>query len=89
MFFAMLGDKLLFGYSPDVKALLGSGLILGGVIFMIVQKAPAAAKRQPDADVTVGDEESRTGLLAESGDVETGEDHDRISTEAVRMQTFR
>ena len=92
MFFAMLGDKIIFGYTPDLKALLGSGLIISGVIFMVLQKAPKSDQRRRD-DEGVGsggvrgggheDEESRTGLLSEEAvrDVETGEDHDRILRE--------
>lgn len=79
MFFAMLGDKLLFGYTPDIKALLGSGLIISGVIAMILQKAPTA-KQESEHVSPADDEESRTGLLTGSRDRETGEDHDRIST---------
>lgn len=86
MFFAMLGDKLLFGYTPDLKALLGSGLIITGVIFMILQKAPAAKNEQAEHEALAGDEESQMGLL---GNMETGEDHDRISTEAVQMRPMR
>lgn len=89
MFFAMLGDKLVFGYTPDLKALLGSGLIITGVIFMILQKAPEAKKQLSEDDIVAGDEESRTGLLAEARNLETGEDHDRISTEEVQMRPLR
>lgn len=77
MFFAMLGDKLLFGYTPDVKALLGSGLIITGVIVMVLQKAPGESKKA-DRPAAAEDEETRMGLLSEGTDPETGEDHDRI-----------
>lgn len=90
MFFAMLGDKIIFGYTPDLKALLGSGLIITGVIFMVLQKAPATQDQQAEeTDAVTGDEESRMGLLTEPRDLETGEDHDRLSTQAVQMQTLR
>lgn len=95
MLFAMVGDKIIFGYTPGVKALIGSGLIICGVVFMVVQKAPAE-KGEEGGDAVRGsgggaggeheDEESRMGLLSPTAtrDLETGEDHDRIAGEEQR-----
>ena len=42
MLFALAGDKLVFGVSPDVWSWVGSGLILAGAIWVAAAKEDSA-----------------------------------------------
>lgn len=87
MLFALMFDKLIFGHTPGVMSILGSSLILGSAIIVAIQQDPNRAQKESnDRRSSIGEEESRTGLMR---DVETAEDHDRLPVQEVQLRTLR
>ncbi|PQE17223.1 integral membrane duf6 protein [Rutstroemia sp. NJR-2017a BVV2] len=72
MLFAMGLDKLVFGITPGVWSLMGSGLILGSAVWVAVEKGEdgegdrgrgGREARGVELSEEVGDEEERVGML--------------------------
>ncbi|PQE32111.1 integral membrane DUF6 protein [Rutstroemia sp. NJR-2017a WRK4] len=73
MLFAMGLDKLVFGITPGVWSLMGSGLILGSAVWVAVEKGEEGegdgnrnrGRGAGDMELSeeVGDEEERVGML--------------------------
>jgi hypothetical protein len=92
MLFALSFDKLVFGHVPDVMSIAGSTLILGSAIVVATMGDSGkntARKEQPESDI-----EAQQGLMSgmqtgARGDIETGEDHDRLPVQEVQLRTLR
>lgn len=91
MVFALSFDKLVFGHTPDIMSILGSSLILGSAIVVAVQQAPNRGQATKTADSVgeVGDEESHVGLMSDTSDLETAQDHDRLPVQEIQLRTLR
>lgn len=102
MLFALTFDKLVFKHSPGLLSIIGSSLILGPAIVVAMQKAgpPGGAlganKYASEGGVqegrmgndSVGDEESRVGLMSGELDDEDSRGAGE-GMEEVPMRTLR
>jgi hypothetical protein len=92
MLFALSFDKLIFGHVPDIMSIAGSTLILGSAI--VVATMGDSGKNKGRKEQSEVDVESQQGLMSgmdtsARGDVETGEDHDRLPVQEVQLRTLR
>lgn len=74
MLFALALDKLIFGQSPGLWSLGGSGLILGSAVFVAVQRQQGEGGRVVDEERgggEVGVEEEEMAMLGGGDEAET------------------
>ena len=89
MLFALALDKLIFGQSPGLWSLAGSGLILGSAVFVAIQKQQGGTGgRSGERDEEAGGEEEMAmlggerGFTEEEGGVDEHEAEERDGVEA-------
>lgn len=63
MLFALALDKMVFGVSPGVWSLAGSGLILGSAVFIAIRKGKGEVPRIEESE----EGEGRHGVVGEHG----------------------
>ena len=93
MLFAFSSDKIFFNHVPDAMSIAGSTLILGSALYVVTMADSgknAAAKEQGEG----GELEAQQGLISgmegrTSGDVESGEDLDRLPLHEIQLRTLR
>lgn len=85
MLFALSFDKFFFGVTPSIMSIIGSSLILGGAIFMAMQKAETVKEQSLREQ---GQQEEEAGLI---GLAEGEEAHrlELIPPEEVQLRSLR